>query len=171
MARQLRLREIGGIIVCDFIDMESQQNRDRVLHELRTHLGRDRARTRAFQVSELGLVEMTRQRVRPSLPHSLTEPCACCGGRGRLDTPPTVLRRIERALRRAAASKNEKKLVIRIHPEVALYVLEEESDFLRRMGKWTKLSLDLRDDPLMRHDEFRLLSGPAETEVTNRYSN
>ena len=65
----MRLRDVGGIIVIDFIDMESQGNRDKVLHELRTHLGRDRARTRAFQVSELGLIEMTRQRVRPSLWH------------------------------------------------------------------------------------------------------
>ena len=110
------------------------------------------------------------QRVRPSLAHSLTEQCTCCGGTGRVDTPPTVVRRIERALRRAAASRNEKQLVIRIHPEVALYILEEEADFLRRMRKWTKLSLDIRDDPLMRQDEFRLLSGPAETDVTGRYS-
>lgn len=170
VARQLRLRDVGGIIVCDFIDMESQQNRDRVLHELRTHLGKDRARTRAFEVSELGLVEMTRQRVRPSLAHSLTEPCQTCGGRGRVDTPPTVVRRIERALRRAAATKNEKTLVIRVHPEVALYVLEEEGDFVERMTKWTKLDLTLRDDPLLTQDEFRLLSGPAETDVTDKYS-
>src|SRR5438128_11766736 len=67
VARQLRLRDIGGIIVVDFIDMESRGNRDKVLQELRTHLGRDRARTKAFAVSELGLIEMTRQRVRPSL--------------------------------------------------------------------------------------------------------
>jgi ribonuclease G len=170
VARQLRLRDVGGIIVCDFIDMESQQNRDRVLHELRTHLGRDRARTRAFQVSDLGLVEMTRQRVRPSIAHSLTEPCSTCAGRGRVDTPPTVVRRIERALRRAAASKNEKALVVRIHPEVALYILEDEGDFLKRMSRWTKLNLNLRDDPLLTQDEFRLLSGPAETDVTTRYS-
>ncbi len=75
IARQIRLRDIGGIIVCDFIDMESRQNRDRVLQELRSHLGRDRARTKAFAVSELGLVEMTRQRVRPSLWHSMTTEC------------------------------------------------------------------------------------------------
>jgi ribonuclease G len=62
IARQLRLRDVGGIIVCDFIDMESQANRDKVLQELRTHLGRDRARTKAFAVSDLGLIEMTRQR-------------------------------------------------------------------------------------------------------------
>jgi len=66
IARQMRLRDIGGIIVCDFIDMESRSNRDKVVQELRTHLARDRARTKAFALSELGLVEMTRQRVRPS---------------------------------------------------------------------------------------------------------
>src|SRR3989449_4915434 len=72
VARQLRLRDIGGIIVVDFIDMESRANRDKVLQELRAHLGRDRARTKAFAVSELGLIEMTRQRVRPSLWQSMT---------------------------------------------------------------------------------------------------
>jgi ribonuclease G len=75
VARQLRLRDIGGIIVVDFIDMETRGNRDKVLQELRTHLGRDRARTRAFAVSELGLIEMTRQRVRPSLLQSMTAAC------------------------------------------------------------------------------------------------
>src|SRR2546425_10364160 len=72
VARQLRLRDIGGIIVVDFIDMETRGNRDKVLQELRSHLGHDRARTRAFAVSELGLIEMTRQRVRPSLWQSMT---------------------------------------------------------------------------------------------------
>jgi ribonuclease G len=80
IARQLRLRDIGGIIVIDFIDMETQANRDRVLQELRSHLGRDRARTRAFEVSELGLIEMTRQRVRPSLLQSMTSACTACSG-------------------------------------------------------------------------------------------
>ncbi len=87
IARQLRLRDIGGIIVCDFIDMESQKNRDRVLHELRTHLSRDRARTKAFEVSGLGLVEMTRQRVRPSLFNSLTKHCDHCEGACTLRPP------------------------------------------------------------------------------------
>ena len=170
IAKQLRLRDIGGIIVMDFIDMETQANRDRVLHELKSHLGRDRARTKAFEVSELGLIEMTRQRVRPSLFQSLTEPCQHCGGLGRVYTPATVIRRIERSLKRAAASNEERRVVVRVHPEVALQVLEEEPDFLRRIAQKTRLDLDLRDDPLMRQDEFRLLSGPAETDVTAKYA-
>ena len=170
IAKQLRLRDVGGIIVVDFIDMESQENRDKVLRELRSHLGRDRARTKAFEVSSLGLVEMTRQRVRPSLFNSLTSVCTSCGGIGRVYTPATVVRQIERTLQRAAASKEETRIVVRVHPEVALRVIEEEPGLLKRLRKRTRLDLHLRDDPLMRLDEFRLLSGPAETDVTEKYA-
>ncbi|HUF13861.1 MAG TPA: Rne/Rng family ribonuclease [Longimicrobiales bacterium] len=170
VARQLRLRDIGGIIVVDFIDMESKANQERVLQELRTHLNRDRARTRAFDVSDLGLIEMTRQRVRPSLYQTLTEPCVHCGGSGRVYTPETVIRRIERAIRRAGIENGKKPLTIRVHPEVALYVLESEPNFLRRLEQSHKVELDIRDDPLMRQDEFRLLEAPADTDVTSRYA-
>ena len=169
ICKQLRLRDVGGIIVVDFIDMESQENRDKVLRELRTHLGRDRARTKAFEISTLGLVEMTRQRVRPSLFNSLTDVCSACGGMGRVYTPATVVRRIERSLRRAAAAKEEKLIVVRVHPEIALRVIEEEPGLLQRLRRGTRLDLLMRDDPLMRLDEFRLLSGPAETDVTDKY--
>ena len=169
VARQLRLRDIGGIIVVDFIDMESQGNRDKVLQEVRSQLGRDRARTKAFSVSDLGLVEMTRQRVRPSLFQTLTRVCEHCGGAARVFTPPTVVRRVERSLKRAAASGNERSILVRVHPQVALHVLEDEPDFLKRLRGRTRLELDLRDDPLLREDEFRLLSGPAEEDVTRKY--
>jgi ribonuclease G len=170
IARQLRLRDIGGIIVCDFIDMETKQNRERVLQELRTHLSRDRARTKAFQVSELGLIEMTRQRVRPSLYHTQTEACPSCGGTGRIFTPETVVRRIERAIRRLSVDAKERQLLVRVHPEVALYLLEEEPAFLRRLEKEGGVQLNLRDDPLMQQDEFRLLAGPGHQDVTQRYA-
>jgi ribonuclease G len=170
VARQLRLRDIGGIIVVDFIDMDTKSNQERVLQELRTYLNRDRARTRAFAVSELGLIEMTRQRVRPSLYYSLTEPCDHCDGAGRVFTAETVVRRIERALRRAAVNGDDGRLAVRVHPQVALHILEDEPEFLRRLASRLRLTLDLRDDPLMKADEFRLLSGPAHTDVTAKYS-
>jgi ribonuclease G len=170
IARQLRLRDVGGIIVCDFIDMESKQNREKVLQELRTHLSRDRARTKAFQVSELGLIEMTRQRVRPSLYQSQTEGCPTCGGTGRIFMPETVVRRIERAIRRLAVEGRERVLTIRIHPEVALYVIEDEPALLRRLEKEAKLQITLRDDPLMQQDQFRLLSGSGHQDVTQKYA-
>src|SRR5690606_23535114 len=160
----------GGIIVCDFIDMESKQNREKVLQELRTHLARDRARTKAFQVSELGLIEMTRQRVRPSLYHTQTEACPTCGGTGRIFTPETVVRRIERAIRRLSVDSRERQLLVRVHPEVALYLLEEEPTFLKRMEKDARLQINLRDDPLMQPDQFRLLAGPGHQDVTQRYA-
>jgi ribonuclease G len=170
IARQLRLRDVGGIIVCDFIDMESKQNRDRVLQELRTHLSRDRARTKAFQVSELGLIEMTRQRVRPSLYQTQTAACPTCGGTGRIFTPETIVRRMERAVRRAAAEGKEKALMVRVHPDVALYILEDEPGFLRALDKQHRVQVALRDDPLMQPDEFRVLSANGHQDLSARYA-
>jgi ribonuclease G len=121
-------------------------------------------------VSELGLVEMTRQRVRPSLFQSLTEACSHCGGSGRVFRPETVVRRIERAIRRIGVQKSEKEITIRVHPQVALHILEEEPDFMKRLEKSLTLDIDLRDDPLMRQDEFRLLAGPADSDVTVKYA-
>jgi ribonuclease G len=170
IARQLRLRDLGGIIVADFIDMESRGNRDRVLQELRSHLARDRARTRAYAVSELGLVEMTRQRVRPSLWASMTRECPACDGSGRVFAPEVVARRLERAIRRAGAEKKERRLGVRIHPDVALYLMEEEPKLVTTLGKQGGIELEIRDDPMLRLDEFRLMSRPAGRDVTDVYA-
>jgi ribonuclease G len=169
IARQLRLRDIGGIIVCDFIDMETRANRDRVLQELRQHLARDRARTRAFAVSELGLIEMTRQRVRPSLMQSMTEACPACSGSGRVFLPETVVGRLERSLKRAAVENKDPRMIVRLHPEVALYLMEQEPNFLKTLQKLTGIDLEVRDDPMMRLDEFKLMSQPAGRDVTEHY--
>src|SRR5690606_30818182 len=169
-ARQIRLRDVGGIIVVDFIDMESRTNRERVLQELRTHLGRDRARTRAFAVSELGLVEMTRQRVRPSLWASMTRDCPTCHGTGRVFSPEVVARRLERALQRVGFEKKERKLAVRLHPEVAIYLLEDEPKLVAALGRQGGVELELRDDPMLRLDEFRLMARPSGSDVTELYA-
>ena len=170
VARQLRLRDIGGIIVVDFIDMETRSNRDKVLQELRTHLGHDRARTRAFAVSELGLIEMTRQRVRPSLWQSMTAQCPTCDGTGRVFRPEVVVRRMERSLKRAGADHRERQLAVRLHPDVALYLVEQEPNFLRQLQKQTGIAVEVRDDPMMRLDEFRMMAQPAGRDVTEQYA-
>jgi ribonuclease G len=170
IARQVRLRDLGGIIVIDFIDMESQANRDKVLHELRTHLGRDRARTRAFQVSQLGLIEMTRQRVRPSLWDTMASNCPSCGGIGKVFRPEVVARRLERSLARAAADGGQQRITVRLHPEVALYLVEQEPEFFDVLSRETGIALELRDDPITRIDEFRLVAQPAGRDVTERYA-
>jgi ribonuclease G len=170
VARQIRLRDIGGIIVCDFIDMETKSNRDKVLQELRTHLGRDRARTRAFTVSELGLIEMTRQRVRQSHLQNMTEACAVCHGTGRVFTAETVVRRVERAIRRIQVEGKRDPLVVKLHPDVAMYLLEQERDFMKKLEKAAGFGLELRDDPLLRPDEFKLVVKSAGRDVTQQYA-
>ena len=170
VARQLRLRDIGGIIVCDFIDMETKANRDRVLQELRTHLGRDRARTKAFAVSDLGLVEMTRQRVRQSHLQNMTEPCPTCHGTGRVFTAETIVRRVERSVRRMGVEGKRDHLIVKLHPEVAMYVLEHEKDLLKKLEKLAGFGLELRDDPLLRPDEFKLVVKAAGRDVTQQYA-
>jgi len=169
IARQLRLRDIGGIIVCDFIDMDDKESREKVQQEIKSYLGRDRARTKVFSISDLGLLELSRQRVRPSLVQMMTEPCTSCDGTGRVLAPDTVVRRIDRSLRRAKSLGEKRAITMRVHPEVALYLLEQEPEFLRATSRECGMDLDVRDDPLLGHDEYRLLAAPADTDVTARY--
>lgn len=170
IARQLRLRDVGGIIVCDFIDMETKQNRDKVLQELRTHLGRDRARTKAFAVSDLGLIEMTRQRVRQSHFHAMTEPCQVCNGTGRVFTSETIVRRMERAVRRLASEGRKDDIIVKLHPDTAMYLLEEEKDLMKKLEKSVAFSVEMRDDPLLKPDEFKLVVKGAGRDITSQYA-
>ncbi len=170
IARQLRLRDVGGIIVADFIDMETKQNREKVLQELRNKLVRDRARTKALAVSDLGLVEMTRQRVRQSHYQSMTDACPMCSGTGRVFTPETIVRRVERSVRRMVLEGRKENLVVKLHPEVAMYVLEEERDLLQKLQKLAPFGLELRDDPLLKPDEFKLVVKAQGRDVTSQYA-
>jgi ribonuclease G len=170
VARQLRLRDVGGIIVCDFIDMETKANRERVLQELRQHLSRDRARTKAFAVSDLGLIEMTRQRVRQSHYQSSTEACQTCNGTGRVLTPETIVRRMERSVKRMAVEGRRDNLLIKLHPDVAMYVLEQERDLAQKLQKAANFSLEFRDDPLLKPDEFKLVVKAQGRDVTQQYA-
>jgi ribonuclease G len=170
VARQMRLRDVGGIIVCDFIDMETKANRDRVLQELRQHLSRDRARTKAFAVSDLGLIEMTRQRVRQSHYQSSTEACPTCNGSGRVLTPETIVRRMERSVKRMAVEGRRDNLLVKLHPDVAMYVLEQERDLAQKLQKAANFSLEFRDDPLLKPDEFKLVVKSQGRDVTQQYA-
>ncbi len=170
IARQLRLRDVGGIIVCDFIDMETKANRDRVLQELRQHLGRDRARTKAYAVSDLGLIEMTRQRVRQSHFHAMTEACPICNGTGRVFTAETIVRRMERAVRRLANEGRREGIIVKLYPDTAMYVLEEEKELVKRLEKSVGFTIEMRDDPLLKPDEFKLVVKGAGRDITSQYA-
>ena len=156
--RQLRLRDIGGIIVIDFIDMEIEANKRAVLEELRKELRHDRARTKAFAVSDLGLVEMTRQRERSSLLHYYTEDCPTCGGLGKVASHETMLVKLERAMRRVAAMGGQKRITVKVSPEVALYFVEQEARRFSELEKRFKLQIDLKDDPQLKRGEMKLFS-------------
>ncbi len=158
VARQLRLRDFGGIIVIDFIDMESEGNKKRVFNELKTHLHRDRARHKVFQVSGLGLVEMSRQRVRPSLLSQLSDDCPYCTGTGKVMSMETMSNRIERLVHRIAIVTRERRLQIQANPVLALYLLEERPDQFRDLCHTFDLDLNVLDDPTQHVEEFRIVS-------------
>jgi ribonuclease G len=121
-------------------------------------------------VSDLGLIEMTRQRVRQSHLQSMTEPCPTCHGTGRVFTAETILRRVERSVKRMAVEGKKDNLLVKLHPDVALHVLEEERDVMKRLEKVVGFALELRDDPLLRPDEFKLVVKAAGRDVTEQYA-
>jgi ribonuclease G len=128
---QLRLRNIGGIIIIDFIDMDKPQNRDKVFKALQEALGRDKAKTNVLKISELGLVEMTRKRVRESVTRMTNEPCSYCDGKGHVRSKVTIAYDIFREIRRDAPSFSEPVLVVNCHPEVARILQGEDREELR----------------------------------------
>ena len=139
IAYQLRFRNIGGLIVLDFIDMERQNHRDKVFHLLLEALKKDKARTTAAQISELGLVEMTRKRTRESLTRTLNEPCFYCDGTGQLHSKVTICHQIVRQMVREKDSLPGYKITVQAHPAVcdvlerdARSILEETSKRLER---------------------------------------
>ncbi|MEJ2140871.1 MAG: ribonuclease G [Gammaproteobacteria bacterium] len=127
IVRQLRLRNLGGIIIIDFIDMEDMEHRRQVLRALEKNLEKDHAKTYISDVSPLGLVEMTRKRTRESLEHILCEPCPCCSGRGSLLTAETVCYEIFRELIREARQFDAQKLLVLASQPVVDLLLDEES--------------------------------------------
>ena len=149
--------------------METKANRDRVLQELRTHLGRDRARTKAFAVSDLGLIEMTRQRVRQSHLQSMTEPCPTCDGTGRVFTPETIIRRMERSVKRMAVEGRRTTSSSGCTPR-SRCTCWSRSTTCEKLEKSVGFSLELRDDPLLKPDEFKLVVKGAGRDVTQQYA-
>jgi ribonuclease G len=127
IARQLRLRNLGGIIIIDFIDMQEPEHREQVMRTLERALARDPVRTSVTQLSELGLVEMTRKRTRESLGHVMCEPCPVCSGRGTVKTAETVCLEVFREIMRSGRQFEAEKLLVLASPRVVDLVLDEHS--------------------------------------------
>ncbi len=158
IVHQLRLRNIGGIIIIDFIDMDHESNKNRVFSELTEALKRDRAKTNILKISELGLVEMTRKRVRESLSRSMSEPCFYCDGTGLLKSRTTVCHQIYRSMVTEAEVMGDGERAVRIalHPRVAETLGKEERAMLAELEARLdlRLSLDPRPDFHLEHFEF-----------------
>ena len=170
VARQLRLRDIGGIIVIDFIDMHDERNRRKLVEQFIEEVKKDRAKISiSSQVSEFGLVEMTRQRVRPNLLHTHSEPCPTCGGTGRVMGPDTTVTKIERWLQRSYAANGDRRLSLRVHPDVATYMREEREARLKSIRRATKARLDIEEDSTMSTDEYRFISQKRNLDVTAEF--
>jgi ribonuclease G len=135
VVRQIRLRDLGGLIIIDFIDMEKADHRDQVYKALKRALTADKARTNVLEISELGLVEMTRKRVRQDLRALLSVTCPTCKGNGVVKTEATVAAEIFRAAQAKAADAADGDLVVRVHPDLAAYFDGEGRDSLARLTK------------------------------------
>jgi ribonuclease G len=170
IACQLRLRDIGGIIVIDFIDMNEEKNRRKIVDQMIDEVKKDRAKISISpQVSEFGLVEMTRQRVRPNLLHTHSEPCPTCNGTGRVMGPDTTLTKIERWLQRSYAATRERRFVLKVHPEVATYILENREERLKSLRKATKARLELEEDNSLSPQDYRFFSLKRSLDVTAEF--
>ncbi len=152
---QLRLRDLGGIIIIDFIDMERPQNRDKVYNALQEALTEDRARTNILKISELGLVEMTRKRVRESLSSRLSETCPYCEGTGRIKTPASVGYEILRAIEREARGRKGDVVVIAC-PNVGNRLIEEEQDTLEKLEKRLQIQIRVDTSPGYHREQFEV---------------
>src|SRR6185436_8115842 len=149
IARQLRLRNIGGLIICDFIDMRFRKNQKRVLERLKDAMKEDGAKCTILGMSEFGLVEMTRQRNRESLLQMMSTTCAYCGGTGRVKTHESVSIEIERCLKLLVQRESQFALQLVSHPELDQFLGHHDKTHLKKLAE--KLNADLKfktDDTL-----------------------
>ena len=157
IARQLRLRNLGGIIIADFIDMVREDHRDAVLAEFRKQLQRDRVKTMAGGFSQLGLVEMTRKRTRESLAHMLCEPCPACEGRGNVKTARSVTYDIFREILREARQFNPREFRVVASPKVIELFLDEESQHLAGLSEFIGKPVSLQSEAAMGQGQYDIV--------------
>lgn len=158
IAYQLRLRNIGGIIIIDFIDMEREGGRERVYLALNEALKKDRAKVNILRISELGLVEMTRKRTRENLSRILCEPCSYCEGRGVLKSKTTLCFEIFREIRREAMNVPSKTIVVSLHPAVADYMYEEERYAVEALENRLKKKIIIKVRSSFHQEEYEIES-------------
>ncbi len=154
ITRQIRLRNLGGIIIIDFIDMQSEEHKQQVLQALQRNLEKDHAKTKITEVSTLGLVEMTRKRTRESLEHILCEPCSACGGRGVLKTAETICLEVFREIIREVRQFNVQQILVLASNEVVEMLLDEEADMLAELEVFLGIRIRFRAESQYNQEQY-----------------
>ncbi len=166
ITRQIRLRDLGGIIIIDFIDMDKEDHKQQVLKTLDDDLKRDRSRTNVLQITDLGLVEMTRQRTKPSLSKKLCQPCPYCQGDSVVtsteSTSIAILREIEKINQRLG----EDKLKIMTSGPVAFRLLEDDNDKVKTLAEKLGMEIDIEEDLDLHIEDFRIISGKDQRDIS-----
>ncbi|MBA3950054.1 MAG: Rne/Rng family ribonuclease, partial [Acidobacteria bacterium] len=158
IVRQIRLRDLGGIIVLDLIDMEEKKNRLKVFQGVEQELRKDRAPSKALQVSDFGLVIVTRKRVKQSLERQLTEPCPYCAGSGTIKTTSMICYEILTEVRKMTPDLNGHGLMLRVNPDIARALREEERLLFRELQDSVGRSVTLKADGQLHHEQFDLMA-------------
>jgi ribonuclease G len=154
---QLRLRNIGGLIIVDFIDMNKEESKETVWNALTQALKSDRSRTNILKISELGLVEMTRKRVRENLSQTLCDTCTYCEGKGYIKSTTTICYEIIRAIQRTAANNPNKKILsVETHHSVYDMLIEEESDYLEELETKYNIEIIITANPKIHQEKYNI---------------
>jgi ribonuclease G len=169
VCRQLRLRDIGGIIVIDFIDLEDERNKKKVYDEMRKEFRKDRAKATVLPMTEFGLVQITRQRIRQSILHSFSEPCPVCGGAGLVQSKSSIVNQIDRWIRRFKSESKELRLNLRVHPSIADYLREGTISRLTKIKFKFFVRIKIEEDPKLPVSEFHFVSVKQGKDVTDQY--
>jgi ribonuclease G len=154
IVRQIRLRNLGGIIVVDFIDMEERKNRQRVMAALEEEIRSDKVPSKILQFNDFGLVAITRKRTQPSLERTVCAPCAHCNGSGWVKAPETVCYDIQQEIKKMASTLDGKEVTIRVNPEVAKALKSGEFVSIQDLEEWTKRDVVVKSDPLLHEEHF-----------------
>ena len=154
ISRQLRLRNLGGIIIIDFIDMQSEEHKKQVLNALEKTLDKCHAKTKITEVSALGLVEMTRKRTRESLAHILCEPCSVCGGKGAMKTAETICLEIFREIIREVKQFNVQQILVLASITVVDKLLDEEADVLSELETFLNIRIKFRSESEYNQEQY-----------------
>ena len=157
IVRQIRLRDLGGIIVIDLIDMIEPANREQVFARLETEIRKDRAKTKVLNISEFGLVEVTRKRSRSNLERLLTQTCPYCAGRGRIKSIATICLNIRKDLLRLRDRSHPSEILLRVHPEVSRALQQEERSIHEEVERSLGAKILIQSDPELHHERFAIL--------------